>query len=91
MKIVGRITRVSEGTIEKGRNAGQDWQSLTIEGLRVFVPAEMQNGWQRGQLVKADLLHRGDKQLTANGQTLGYEAQFDLMALELVPEAEVSI
>jgi hypothetical protein len=91
MKIVGRITRVSEGTIEKGRNAGQDWQALTIEGLRLFVPLDMQNGFERGQLVKCDILHRGDKQLTADGRTLGYEAQFDLLAIEVIPEVQPEI
>lgn len=87
MKVIGTITRVSSGTIEKGKNAGQEWQQLTVEGIRLFVPADLQNGYQRGQRVRMDIIHRGDKKLVAaNGDTIGYEAEFDLLTCEILQE-----
>lgn len=89
MKIIGRITRISSGVIERGKRAGEDWESITVEGIRLFLPAENVGEFGRGQLVRMEVAHRGDKQLTnGEGRTLGYEAQFDLVTIEAVSEAE---
>lgn len=86
MKVTGMITRVSEGEIKNGSRAGEDWQQVTIEGLRMFVPSDLQNGFARGQRVKCEILHRGDKKLTGqNGATVGYEPEFELLTIEILP------
>lgn len=86
MKCVGTITNVRAGTIAPGKNnAGQAWQLLTIEGVRVFVPAALQNGWQQGQRVRIEVAHQGDKRLLDNaGKTVGYESQYELLTIEPV-------
>lgn len=89
MKIIGLITRVGEGTIENGKNAGQDWQMITVEGLRMFVPHDLQNGFKRGMRVKAEVLHKGDKKLAdGQGKTLGYESEYELMTVEILPASD---
>lgn len=87
MKIIGRITRISSGVIEKGKRAGEDWESITVEGIRLFLPLEFVGQFARGEMVTMEVVHRGDKQLTnGEGRTLGYEAQFDLLTIEAAAE-----
>lgn len=89
MKIIGRITRISSGVIEKGKRAGDDWESITVEGIRLFLPLEFVGQFARGELVTMEVAHRGDKALTnAEGRTLGYEAQYDLLTIEAAKDAE---
>lgn len=86
MKVIGTITRVSEGVIGPGKQrAGQTWQSITVEGLRCFVPSALQNGWANGQRVKLEVSHQGDKWLQDGaGKTLGYEPEYQLLSIERV-------
>ena len=91
MKILGTITRVAAGKVGegKGERSGQPWQQLTVEGVRVFVPLEMQNGWERGQRVRVEVVHQGDKKITdKDGKTLTYEPTFELLNIERVMVAE---
>lgn len=86
MRLVGVITRVSGGTISKGQRAGDEWQQITIEGMRLFVPDDLQNGYCRGQRVKAEVLHKGDKRIAdSDNKPLGYEAEYELLSIEVLP------
>lgn len=87
MRVVGLITRVGSGTISTGTRAGQDWQMLTVEGMRLFVPDDLQNGYERGQRVRMEVLHKGDKKLVGgDGKTVGYEAEYEMLTCEIVNE-----
>lgn len=90
MKIQGTITRVATGTIGPGKSrSGEQWQSVTVEGLQLFVPPALQNGWQQGQRVKAEISHQGSRRLVdANGKVLGYEQDFQLLTMEPVVIAD---
>lgn len=88
MKVLGTITRVNSGTVAegKGERSGQPWQQITVEGLRVFVPLEMQNGWERGQRVRVEVAHQGDRKIVAPGtdKALSYEPTYELLNIERV-------
>jgi hypothetical protein len=86
MRIVGTITRVANGTVAPGKaNAGQPWQSITVEGMQFFLPPALQNGWQQGQRVKAEVAHQGSRRLTdGQGKTVGYEQDYQLLTIEPV-------
>lgn len=89
MRINGTITRVASGTIGKGDRTGQPWQQITVEGIRLFVPLEMQNGYERGQRVRIEVAHKGDKKIAdVSGKTLSYEPEFELLNVERVVVAE---
>lgn len=92
MRVVGVITRVSGGVVANGgRLDGQNWQSITIEGLRLFVPLELQNGFERGQRVVAQISHSGDKKIVDSGssKTLAYEPTFELLAVRILDEQAI--
>lgn len=89
MKILGLITRVNTGEISQGKNVGDTWQQLTIEGLRFFVPSELQNGYCRGQRVRCELLYRGDKKRTDGNGAISYESDYELMTIEVIPEVSL--
>lgn len=90
MKIVGTITNVRGGTVGEGKpRAGQPWQQVTIEGVRLFVPEALQNGWAAGQRVRCEVSHQGDKRLADGaGKILGYEAEYQLLSIERVVVSE---
>lgn len=49
------------------------------------MPLEMQNGWERGQRVRIEVAHQGDKKIAdAAGKTLSYEPQYELLNIEKV-------
>lgn len=88
MKFLAVITSVRSGDISKGKNIGQQWQQLELEGIRVFVPDELQNGYCVGQRVKAEVLYRGMKRnIDSNtGAVTGYEPDYQLLLIEVVPD-----
>lgn len=86
MKIRGVVTKVATGTVSRGKNAGDTWQQVIIEGMSLFVPDDLQNGFCRGQRVAAEVLYKGDrKRLDADGNSLGYQADYELLAIEILP------
>lgn len=87
MKFLGLITHVSTGTVSKGQRAGSEWQQLSVEGIRLFVPEDLQNGFCKGQRVRCEVLYRGDKKvLDAAGNVMRYEPDYQLMTISVVPE-----
>lgn len=87
MKFLAKITGVRSGEITKGKNMGQQWQQLELEGIRVFVPSEMQNGFCMGQMVRAEVLFRGTKRnIDSNGAVTGYEPDYQLLLIEVIPD-----
>lgn len=53
--------------------------------MRLFVPLEMQNGYERGQRIKMEVAHKGDKKIAdTNGATLTYEPEYELLNIEKV-------
>lgn len=90
MKFLAVITGVRSGDISKGKNIGQQWQQLELEGIRVFVPVELQNGFCMGQRVKGEVMYRGMKaNVDANGVVKGYEADYQLLLIEVLPEEKL--
>lgn len=90
MKFLATITGVRTGEIAKGKNLGQQWQQLELEGIRVFVPLELQNGFCMGQRVRGEVLYRGTKRnIDTNGAIMGYEADYQLLVIEVVPEVSL--
>lgn len=84
MRINGVITRVASGDIKTGTRVGQQWQSITVEGIMLFVPAEMQNGYERGQRVKVEIAHQGDTvHELASGKKV-FEPKYELLSVERV-------
>lgn len=91
MKIVGIITRVAGGTIERGQFVGESWQQITVEGVRFFVPVDLQNGYCRGQQVSCVVAYKGDKpRLDEAGHVKSYEANFELLTIKVLPEVDLS-
>lgn len=87
MKFSGLITNVATGTVSKGQRIGSEWQQLNVEGLRLFVPDDLQNGFCRGQRVRGEVLYRGDRKvLDDKGNTVRYEPDYQLMSISVVPE-----
>lgn len=90
MIFLATITGVRSGEITKGKNLGQEWQQLELEGIRVFVPSEMQNGFCVGQRVKGQVLYRGTKRnIDSNGVVTGYEPDYQLLLIEVIPEVSL--
>lgn len=84
MKIVGVITRVSDGVIGQGRNAGQPWQSINVEGMQLFVPGDLQREYCRGQRVQCELLYTGDKKRVGNdGNDMGYQPAYEVLSIRV--------
>lgn len=88
MRVRGTITRVEGGLIKNGPNVGKTWQALTFEGIRVFVPVEMINGWERGQRVNCELMHKGDTKIVDASGGNKYLPEFELLNIERVMVAD---
>lgn len=87
MKIVGVITHVGQGTVSRGKNAGDDWQMITVEGLPLFLPLDLHSGYCRGQRVQCELLYTGDKMRTdKDGKDLGYQAGYQVLSVHVLQE-----
>lgn len=84
MRISGVITRVGTGEMKSGPRAGQPWQSITVEGIQMFVPDGLQNGFERGQRVKCEIAHQGDVVHDLGGGKKIYEPKYELLAVERV-------
>lgn len=89
MRVNGVITRVAAGEMKSGPRVGQPWQSITVEGIMLFVPSVMQNGFERGQRVKLEIAHQGDTVHDLGNGRKVYEPKYELLAVErvLVPDA----
>lgn len=88
MRITGTITRVASGEIKVGAQAGKNWQSITIEGFMLFVPQELQNGFERGQRVRVEVAHQGDTKVEIQGQKARYESKYELLSVAVLPSLE---
>lgn len=87
MKVVGWITRVSSGEISQGKNAGDPWQMLMVEGLALFLPLELHGEYCMGQRVQCELLYTGDKKrVDKDGVDQGYHAGYQVIAVRVIEE-----
>lgn len=87
MKIVGVITHVGGGEISQGKNAGQPWQMITVEGLALFLPNDLHKEYCRGQRVQCELLYTGDKRrVDKDGVDQGYQAGYQVLSVHVIQE-----
>lgn len=84
MKLTGIVTRVLTGEYKGGRNPGEKWQKLTLEGLTLFIPTELQNGYARGDRLVVEVSHQGDTKTEVSGGRAIYEPKFSVLAVNRV-------
>lgn len=87
MRILGVITRVSSGEVSQGKNVGDPWQMLMVEGIALFLPPVLHADYCMGQRVQCELLYTGDKKrVDKDGVDQGYHAGYQVLSVRVIEE-----